>query len=218
MNRLTIKCVDNDEAIVQHVQKMFKNVMEIKIVSDEPSWFSTLEIKRTLVGNGAGSSTDTRAIVVFVHHPHILGWLEIHTFQKLMKQKGFIRTIDLQAIDDNDERPKKKQKAMPRIQSIAAMEHIREQFSGNEEYDSYFQSPFVHGTGPIELPMIGPALFKTAFQCHHLWFHVDKTKRFVHECHHMDLKKCSIHECEQLKDATYALWQRLTKETIKRQI
>lgn len=207
-----IDCANTKEAIETQVTTRFPQVGCIVFIpSSHPlDNLSTLPLTDVVTTSGRGAA-DEPYKTVFVQWPFVLGYTTGTPVQP--------RKADLLAFD---ERPVKRQKCKasnPQTESMTSMAYLYECFACKPEaYGDYFTDPFEHGTKALQIPMIGPEKMKLAMQLYHLWFKKDKTARLNGELAVLELDAIGTDELEKLTSTVYALWQRLTKEAIKRNI
>ena len=206
-------CVNTQEAITEHLTKRFSNVGDIVFVPDGPiDNLSSILTQPRRSTEGRGTS-DVPYKTVFVQWPFVYGYMtgEIPATVKLCDL--------LPLLEDKPSPKRQKCKASnPQTESIQSCEYIHACCAKEpRQWPGCFDSPFEHGTRPLQLPMIGKEKLKTVIQCYHLWFKRDKVARMTGELLNMDVKKLATDELEKMVEATYATWQKLTKEAIKRQ-
>ena len=165
-------CVHTKEAITEHLTKRFINVGDIVFVPEGPiDNLSGMSTSDRVTTEGRGTS-DVPYKTVFVQWPFAFGYITGEI-------PATVKRCDLLQLEDKPSPKRRKCKASnPQTESIQSCEYIHACCARQpEQWPGCFDSPFEHGTAPLQLPMIGKEKLQTVMQCYHLWFKKDKLKK-----------------------------------------
>ena len=208
-----MNCPQNKPAIEEFLLDRCTNVGSFVYVQPDHKVdnLSTIAVEEVVTTAGAGGA-DVPYKNIVVQWPFAYGYFvgEMPTDLKRCHLKGF----------DPPDPPKKKQKTKasnPQTASIRGMEQLVAIFRKEpDKYGDYFTNPFKTGTSYIQITMLGTEKTKLITQLYTLWFQTDRVARLRGELLNLKMADLQTDEVESLTQATYKLWQRLTKESIQR--